>query len=55
METKNETKNNTQIFFWGSYIVLLGVSIPHSAYVFASFTDNSFNYIRHIIAHFIDD
>lgn len=42
--------------FWGLYIVLLGVSIPHSAYVFASFTDNSFMEVlfSYFIAAMID-
>jgi hypothetical protein len=40
-ETKKEGINWLKVFFWGSYLTLLGVSTPHMAYFFASFTDAS--------------
>jgi hypothetical protein len=42
MSNGNEKKRNLKaLFFWTSYIALLGISTPHMAYFFSSFTDKS--------------
>lgn len=42
MNEKVEKRTNWKAtFFWGGYVILLSISIPHTAYVFAAYTDGS--------------